>query len=123
MFYVLFVVELLQLVVSLWAGNGDGSYWRDTFFLNEVIFSPPQNCYLNKVGFVPFIEIGKGTGSLCLYRKWEISSCYPVKLGSTDERNLSTLKRATEGQWGVGLRKQFCLSTNEINYVCKTQLF
>jgi hypothetical protein len=45
MFYVLFVVELLQLVVSLWAGDGIGSYWRDTF-LHEVIPSS-QNCNLN----------------------------------------------------------------------------
>lgn len=36
---------LLQLVMSLWVGDGDGSYWRDTF-LHEVIFSPAE-CYLN----------------------------------------------------------------------------
>jgi hypothetical protein len=32
-----FVVELEQLVVSLWPGDGIVSYWRDTLFC-EVIF-------------------------------------------------------------------------------------
>lgn len=50
-FCVSFFVELLQLVVSLWAGDGGGSYWRTTSLHEQYLLSPlPPAGPLSKLG-------------------------------------------------------------------------